>query len=109
MRSMSRKFCAADLKKRLIFSPCNCRRKNLRSFDLRLTCDPPPPPFYAVSFSSVSQLTTYCTAEGNLLLVRKRVPLIRWPSPEIHIMETERTLALDTGGYKEMSSILANQ
>ncbi len=68
-----------------------------------------PLPFYAVSFSSVSQLTTYCTAEGNMEMVRKKLTLIRCPSPEIHIMETERTWDLDTGGYKEMSSILADQ
>jgi hypothetical protein len=91
MRSMSRKFCAADLKRRLIFSHCNCRRKNLRPFDMRLTCDPSPPLLCSLGLICVTAHNIlYCTAEGNMEMVRKRLPFIRWPSPEILIMEQRK-------------------
>ncbi len=85
---------------------CNCWRKNLRPFDLRLTCDPSPPLLCSLVLICVTAHNIlYCTAEGNMEMVRKRLPLIRWPLPEIHIMETERTWALDTGGYKRQVNL----
>jgi hypothetical protein len=60
------------------------RAKNLSFLDLKLTLGFAP--FYAVSFSSVDR-----KLDEKILFFKRKLLLVHWISPDVHIMKTERT------------------